>query len=127
MQTDSCFLCNTDDHNPKFQNSYAIAIDDQYPVTLGHCLVFPKRHIASFFKMKKEEHKACLELLEKLRSLLINEDNEIKAFNLGINDGPLAGQTVCHCHIHLIPRRKDDVKDPTGGVRNIFPEHGRYD
>jgi diadenosine tetraphosphate (Ap4A) HIT family hydrolase len=98
-----------------------MAFEDKYPVTKGHMLVTPLRHTPSFFELGASEQKACLQLLENLKQTVVAQDPKVTGFNVGINDGIDAGQTVMHCHIHLIPRRKGDVADPRGGIRHIIP------
>jgi diadenosine tetraphosphate (Ap4A) HIT family hydrolase/5-methylcytosine-specific restriction endonuclease McrA len=120
-----CTFCNLEG-KAKSQNMFAFAIDDKYPVTKNHKLIIPKRHVRSFFELGNAEYKGVLELLKKEKEELGRKDATISAFNVGINDGKDSGQTIIHCHIHLIPRRKDDVSDPTGGVRGIFPEKRKY-
>lgn len=112
-------------------NSYAFVIRDGYPVTPGHSLIIPKRHIASFFKTSEGEKECLLELLELAKAKLDGEFHPA-SYNIGINDGAAAGQTVPHMHIHLIPRYDDDSpygdkgKDPRGGVRWVVPEKADY-
>ena len=102
-----------------------MAIYDGFPVSPGHTLIIPKRHIASFFEATKEEQGAMLDLLSEMRQRLQAEHNP-DGFNIGINDGAAAGQTVMHLHIHLIPRYAGDQPDPRGGVRWIFPDKAEY-
>lgn len=106
-------------------NELAVAVYDAYPVSPGHTLIIPKRHIASFFETTREEQAALLDLLTAMKLLLQNERNP-DGFNIGINDGAAAGQTVMHLHIHLIPRCAGDMNDPRGGVRWIFPDKAAY-
>lgn len=106
-------------------NSHATAIYDGFPVSPGHCLIIPKRHIASFFEATKEEQSALLNLLAEMQDVLVKERNP-DGFNIGINDGAAAGQTIMHLHIHLIPRYAGDQPDPRGGVRWIIPEKAPY-
>ena len=120
-----CAFCNLEG-KAKSQNMFAFAIDDKYPVTKNHKLIIPRRHVRSFFELGNAEYKGVLELLKKEKEELGRKDATISAFNVGINDGKDSGQTIIHCHIHLIPRRKDDVSDPTGGVRGVFPEKRKY-
>jgi ATP adenylyltransferase len=108
------------------RNSLAFAFEDKYPVTEGHTLVSPIRHTPSFFDMGSSEQKACLMLLEQMKVKIAKKDSTITGFNVGVNDGKDAGQTVLHCHIHLIPRRKGDAADPRGGIRRIIPGRGVY-
>ena len=120
-----CPFCNLDKLRIISSNDYAIAIYDGFPVSPGHCLIIPKRHFASFFEATKEEQVALLNLLSEIQELLMREHSP-DGFNVGINVGEAAGQTVMHLHIHLIPRYAGDQPDPRGGVRWIFPEKADY-
>jgi diadenosine tetraphosphate (Ap4A) HIT family hydrolase len=100
-------------------------IRDAYPISQGHSLIIPKRHIQSFFELERVERNSLLDLLEKAKSKLNKEFNP-DSYNIGINDGPEAGQTIPHLHIHLIPRYKGDCEDPRGGVRWINPDKAKY-
>ncbi len=106
-------------------NKLAMAIRDGFPVSPGHTLIIPKRHIATFFDTTTEERLAIFELMDNAKRGL---DAELgpTAYNIGVNDGPAAGQTVPHVHIHLIPRYAGDDTDPRGGVRRIFPKKAKY-
>ncbi len=106
-------------------NEYAFLIRDGYPVTEGHSLIIPNRHVSSFFNLKETEREAMWELVQAEKAEL---DKQYKpaAYNLGINDGPAAGQTVPHCHLHVIPRYEEPNKDPRGGVRWVIPEKADY-
>ncbi|MCZ2152868.1 MAG: HIT family protein [Bryobacterales bacterium] len=106
-------------------NDLAVAIRDGFPVSPGHTLILPKRHVGSFFTVTEAERNAMLALLDATKAGL---DAEFRpdGYNLGINDGPAAGQTVPHLHMHLIPRYEGDREDPRGGIRWIFPERARY-
>ena len=106
-------------------NEFAIAVADRFPVSPGHTLIIPKRHIASLFEATVEERTALFDLLYAMRSRL-QAELKPNGFNIGINDGAAAGQTVMHLHIHLIPRYAGDVPDPRGGVRWIFPDKAAY-
>ena len=101
-------------------------IDIHWPAVEGHTLVIPRRHVASLFDLGRPEVSTCMTLLQKTRDRLIAGDNTITGFNVGMNDGEDAGQTIFHCHWHLIPRRKGDVNQPSGGVRNTIPGKGIY-
>jgi len=103
----------------------AFVIRDGYPISSGHTLIIPKRHIASFFDATETERQVLFKLLDQEKTRL---DNEFRpaGYNIGINDGPAAGQTVPHLHIHLIPRYEGDVEDPRGGIRWIVPEKAKY-
>jgi diadenosine tetraphosphate (Ap4A) HIT family hydrolase len=98
---------------------------DAFPVTQGHTLIVPKRHVASLFDLPDEEQVALWKLVAQVRGKLASE-LQPDGFNVGVNDGPAAGQTVPHAHIHLIPRRMGDVADPRGGVRWIIPNKAAY-
>lgn len=103
----------------------ALVIRDQFPVSPGHTLIIPRRHIASFFESNAEERSQILSLLEAAK-LQLDEEFRPAGYNIGINDGGAAGQTVMHLHLHLIPRFEGDSLDPRGGVRWIFPEKAAY-
>jgi diadenosine tetraphosphate (Ap4A) HIT family hydrolase len=103
----------------------AVALPDAYPVTPGHCLVLPKRHEPDFFELTVDEQGDISELLWELRELL-EAEHHTKSFNVGVNAGAAAGQTVDHAHVHLIPRYAGDVPDPRGGVRWVIPERAPY-
>ena len=106
-------------------NPHGMVIRDGFPISPGHTLVIPNRHIGSFFELSPEERQSLLDLLDAAKLVL---DSELKpdGYNIGINDGPSAGQTVPHLHIHLIPRYNGDQTDPRGGVRWIIPEKADY-
>jgi diadenosine tetraphosphate (Ap4A) HIT family hydrolase len=107
------------------ENDKAIWLQDGFPVSPGHSLLIPKRHIASFFEATVEERVALLALLDQAHEA-VQESNAPDGFNIGVNVGVAAGQTVPHLHIHLIPRYMGDQEDPRGGVRKIFPEKAVY-
>jgi len=108
------------------ENDLAYAICDGFPVTSLHSLVIPKRHAATYFDLTSFELLACDQLLRSLRDQILIEDALVQGFNIGLNAGAAAGQTVFHCHFHLIPRRVGDVDDPRGGVRHTIPGKGYY-
>lgn len=107
------------------ENVLAFAISDIYAVNQGHCLVITKRHIESFFDATKEEVEALFSLVSEMK-VILDQRFEPGGYNIGINVGDVAGQTVSHVHVHLIPRYKGDVQNPRGGVRNIIPGKGDY-
>jgi diadenosine tetraphosphate (Ap4A) HIT family hydrolase len=121
----TCPFCNPDKSKVILTNDHAMAFHDGYPVTPGHSLIVPKRHISSFFEATRDEQAAMLDLLAEMRQLLLSERSP-DGFNVGINDGAAAGQTVMHLHIHLIPRYAGDTEDPRGGVRWIMPKKAPY-
>tara|TARA_B100001093_G_scaffold262235_1_gene250675 strand:- start:646 stop:1044 length:399 start_codon:yes stop_codon:yes gene_type:complete len=100
--------------------------DTAYPVTKHHTLIITNRHVEDFFDLNKSEMTELNEILKKQKEELKILDKEISAFNIGVNIGKDAGQSIMHCHIHLIPRRKGDVEDPRGGVRGVIPEKQKY-
>jgi ATP adenylyltransferase len=123
---DGCLFCNLDGERILYKNELAVAIRDAFPVTPLHTLVIPKRHVPEMFDLSRPETNACNELLVKAKQGLNAADPEVRGFNVGINNGEAAGQTVQHCHIHLIPRRGGDVPNPVGGIRNVIPGKGPY-
>ena len=122
----NCIFCQLENSIINIENNLALCFNDQYPVTSGHSLIIPKRHVQSFFELTIEERIAMFELLDAQKIKLQEKDNSITSFNLGVNDGIDAGQTIMHCHIHLIPRRSGDMKNPRGGVRGVIPEKQSY-
>jgi diadenosine tetraphosphate (Ap4A) HIT family hydrolase len=120
-----CPFCTLPPERIIDSNDLALVIRDGYPISPGHTLVIPKRHIGSWFEITQTEQEALLNLLTKSKAVL---ETEFKpdGYNIGINDGPTAGQTVPHLHMHLIPRYKGDQEDPRGGVRWIIPEKAKY-
>jgi len=99
----------------------ACVIADRFPVTAGHLLIIPKRHEPSWFELSQGELAQCHLLLKKMRERILDEEQDVLGFNVGINAGAVAGQTVMHSHMHLIPRRRNDVTDPRGGVPGVIP------
>ena len=120
-----CEFCNLESE-AEAGNSMAFAIKDKFPVTKSHMLVIPRRHTKSFFDLIPGEREECYVLLDELKQKITKNDRTVTGFNIGINDSEDAGQTIPHCHIHLIPRRKGDVKDPSGGIRSVIPEKRAY-
>jgi len=120
-----CLFCKPKDRIIA-ENKLSYAIYDAYPVTELHTLVIPKRHVAAYFDLYQPELNACNQLLQHLKDDIQKQDSSVTGFNIGINNGEDAGQTIFHCHIHLIPRRKDDVENPRGGVRGVIPEMQSY-
>ena len=108
------------------ENDYAYATLDGYPVSEGHTLIIPKRHFADYFDITHREHAAVHDIMRIRRKDLLRGDSRIEGFNTGANSGEVAGQTIWHCHIHLIPRRKGDTPNPRGGVRGVIPDRMSY-
>ena len=121
-----CIFCNINQSRILYSNEYFYVILDVYPVTELHTLIIPHRHISSYFELSKEEQSSLFLLLKKHKDKLQKIDSTITGFNMGINDGEDAGQTVFHCHVHLIPRRKGDVKNAKGGVRGVISSKQSY-
>jgi diadenosine tetraphosphate (Ap4A) HIT family hydrolase len=103
-----------------------VVMYDKNPVSKGHLLIIPKRHCLDYFEMTGEEQIDANNLLKKLRDKISGEDNSVTGFNIGMNSGESAGQTIFHCHIHLIPRRDGDTENPRGGVRGVIPGKMNY-
>lgn len=121
----TCPFCNLSTARVLFRNEAALAVRDAYPVSPGHTLLIPLRHIASIFDATPGERQALFQLLELARAQLESEFSPA-AYNIGINDGAVAGQTVPHLHVHLIPRYPGDVPDPRGGIRWIIADKADY-
>jgi len=124
-ESKTCPFCPVKDREILADHPLAVAITDSFPLTRGHTLVVPRRHVASFFELTADERLAILDLLDQARAAL-DRDYAPDGYNIGINDGAAAGQTVMHLHVHLIPRYKGDADDPRGGVRWIFPRKAEY-
>ena len=121
-----CIFCSIKKDELLFENNLAYASTDSYPVSKFHSLVVPKRCIKNFFELNNQEIIACNDLIKKLQKKILSEDNTVKGFNIGTNSGKAAGQSIFHCHIHVIPRREGDVKNPQGGVRSVIPSKQHY-
>lgn len=121
-----CPLCDIDAERIIGENVLAVAVRDTYPVTPLHMLVFPRRHATTWFDLSVPEQRAINLLLDMERKAVLVEDNTVSGFNVGMNCGDVAGQTVPHAHVHLIPRRRGDVEEPRGGVRGVIPGKASY-
>ena len=121
-----CPFCSVGDRMILLQNTLAVIVRDHYPVSEWHLLVIPKRHTTDYFDLGSAEVRACQTLLSEARKLVLKEDPTVVGFNVGINSGSVAGQTVMHSHIHLIPRRNGDNPNPRGGVRGVIPAKAYY-
>ena len=108
------------------ENKLAYVTFDSYPVSNYHSLIIPKRHIKSYFNLTELEVISCKKLIIIMKNKIKKKDNLVKGFNIGINEGKVAGQSIMHSHIHLIPRRKGDVLNPQGGVRGVIPSKQHY-
>ena len=121
-----CLFCNIKESGSTLENELAYVSYDTYPVAYGHCLIIPKRHVKNYFDLSEQEIIACYHLIKKIKIKIENDDDSVQGFNVGTNSGIVAGQSVMHCHIHLIPRRKGDVENPQGGVRSVIPSKQHY-
>jgi diadenosine tetraphosphate (Ap4A) HIT family hydrolase len=111
---------------PVASNALCYAIRDGNPVTPLHTLIIPWRHVESIFDLHGAERNAIFALLDEMRSEIQHEDGTVAGFNIGVNNGEAAGQSVPHVHVHLIPRRRGDVENPRGGVRGVIPRKASY-
>ena len=126
LSNTTCIFCNIEQDRIILEDQSFIIIRDVYPVTFLHTLIIPKRHIETYFDLSAKEIIGLNKILLDEKIHLEREDASITGFNIGMNCGKDAGQTVMHCHIHLIPRRKSDVDDPRGGVRGVIPNKQKY-
>jgi len=120
---DSCPFCQI--QHIILRNSLAVAVYDKYPVSPGHLLIIPMRHIADYFDATKDELQAMCDLI-KQGKVLLDRERQPDGYNIGVNCGEAAGQTVMHLHIHLIPRYLGDLANPRGGVRGVIPDRRIY-
>ena len=123
---DPCLFCDIKKSGCAYENELAYASYDSYPVTKHHCLIIPKRHIKDYFDLSNDELVACNEIIQIIKKEIIKKDPTVKGFNLGTNIGKVSGQSILHCHLHLIPRREGDVDNPQGGVRSVIPNKQHY-
>ncbi|HKL58599.1 MAG TPA: HIT family protein [Sphaerochaeta sp.] len=121
-----CIFCTMDTGRIIDENALAYAIKDNFPVSEGHTLIIPKHHESDYFLLTAEEKACCDELLARARRRILDSGSSVEGFNVGINIGEAAGQSIFHCHIHLIPRRKGDTPNPRGGVRHVIAHKGCY-
>ena len=120
-----CPFCPPPADHVLIERPLAFVKRDGYPLTKGHALIIPRRHVATFFETTAEERQAMLGLLDAAKAML-DREHRPDGYNIGINNGPAAGQTVMHVHLHIIPRYLGDRSDPRGGIRWIFPEKAAY-
>jgi diadenosine tetraphosphate (Ap4A) HIT family hydrolase/5-methylcytosine-specific restriction endonuclease McrA len=121
-----CLFCEIPTRRIVASNELAYAVEDSYAVTPMHALIIPKRHVPTYFDLGRPEVNACNLLLEETRARVTKNDASVEGFNIGMNCGEVAGQSIFQCHIHLIPRRRGDVENPRGGVRHVIPGKGNY-
>ena len=121
-----CIFCKIRTEEVQFENQLAYSSIDSYPVSELHSLIIPKRHVETYFELTNEEIQSCNELILKTKEKILKQDSSVKGFNIGTNAGKVAGQSIMHCHIHLIPRREGDVENPQGGVRSVISKKQHY-
>jgi diadenosine tetraphosphate (Ap4A) HIT family hydrolase len=123
----NCIFCEINETKSRIilQNSYAFAISDQYPVSQGHTLIILKRHVPSIFEASSEEISAIFDLTNQVQKIL-SKQFKPDGYNVGFNDLKAAGQSIPHCHMHIIPRYQGDVKNPRGGIRGVIPGKQNY-
>ncbi len=121
-----CLFCISKTSGIAHENELAYASYDTYPVSNLHCLIIPKRHLSDYFDLTNDELIACNDLIKKIKTEITTKDKTVKAFNIGTNAGKISGQSIMHCHIHIIPRRDGDVENPQGGVRSVIPKNQYY-
>ncbi|MCK5809664.1 MAG: HIT family protein [Cocleimonas sp.] len=125
-----CPLCSTKDmvieKGQPIENELAYALTDTNPVSPGHCLIVTRRHVAEFFQATKEEKLAIFDLVDKMKAI-IDEKHNPDGYNIGVNIGKAAGQSVPHIHIHMMPRYTGDIENPRGGVRGVIPAKQKYE
>jgi diadenosine tetraphosphate (Ap4A) HIT family hydrolase len=125
MDQQRCPFCHLEKSRIALEDDWSAAFPDAFPVAEGHTLVVPRRHVASLFDLPEQEQAALWRLVALVRGKLMDELRP-DGFNVGANDGPAAGQTVTHAHVHVIPRRTGDVADPRGGIRWVVPAKAVY-
>lgn len=121
----ACPFCHVPEGEVLVGSEMALAFLDHFPISNGHTLIVPRSHIASFFYLRAEMQAAIWQLVAEVRPVLM-ERFGVESFNIGLNDGSAAGQTVPHAHVHLIPRYNGDVAEPRGGIRWVIPEKAAY-
>ena len=121
-----CIFCNIKERGCVHENDLAYVSYDSYPVSEYHCLIIPKKHMKDYFDLTNEDLIACNDLIKIIKDEITNKDHTVKGFNLGTNIGQASGQSILHCHFHLIPRRKNDVINPQGGIRSVIPNKQHY-
>ena len=121
-----CLFCNISKSGMAKENKLAYVSYDSFPVTDMHCLIIPKRHVKDYFDLTHDEIISCNQLIKDIKHEIQTKDSSVKGFNIGTNVGKISGQSIFHCHIHLIPRREGDVENPQGGVRSVIPLKQHY-
>ena len=123
---DKCPFCNVESEREIVaSSSLSIAFFDGFPVSPGHALIIPRRHVASFFELTQEERIDMLNLADDVKRI-VDDKFHPDGYNIGVNIGEAAGQSIFHVHMHLIPRYSGDVPNPRGGVRGVIPARQNY-
>jgi len=121
-----CPFCKVESEREIIASSpLSVAFFDGFPVSPGHALIIPKRHVSSFFDLSQEERQDLLNLADSVKQI-VEERYHPDGYNIGVNVGEAAGQSICHVHIHLIPRYQGDVPNPRDGVRGVIPDKQNY-
>jgi diadenosine tetraphosphate (Ap4A) HIT family hydrolase len=120
-----CPFCRLEPAQVVLANAHALAVRDLYPISLGHSLIIPRHHVTSVFHLSPEELAGIWVMVREVRAHL-QAEHRPNAFTIGVNDGTAAGQTICHGHVHVVPRYQGDVPDPRGGIRWVIPEKAPY-
>ena len=123
---DECLFCRVNPIHLVAEDELCYAAKDSFPVTEFHTLIIPKRHVANYFDLNLSEVSAMHEILVEMKRTIETKDDSVTGFNIGVNSGKDAGQSIFHVHVHLIPRRKGDVENPRGGVRGVIPHKQKY-
>ncbi len=126
MEKNNCIFCSKEKLNIVYEDDVFYVIRDAYPVTKDHTLIILNEHNKTYFDLRDKDYVQLNNIIKFQKHSLLKKDNSITGFNIGINEGETAGQTVMHLHIHLIPRRKGDIDDPRGGVRGVIPSKQKY-
>ena len=126
VRMEDCLFCHIEKSRLVMEEENFYIIRDAFPVTDLHTLIISRRHIQSFFELTDSEISSYTKILNKCRIDLLDQDSSISGFNVGFNDGVDAGQTIMHCHVHIIPRRSGDVINPRGGIRGVIPGKQNY-
>ena len=126
MEKNNCIFCSKEKLNIIYEDDIFFVIRDSFPVTKDHTLIILNNHDKTYFDLRNKDILQLNNILKFQKESLMQNDNTITGFNIGINQGESAGQTVMHLHIHLIPRRKGDIEDPRGGVRGVIPSKQKY-
>jgi len=121
-----CIFCNLPKSRIVDEDDFMLVVKDNFPVTKHHTLFIPKRHVEDYFGLYQPELNSLNKFLAKHKEIINNKDKSVTGFNIGMNNGEDAGQTIFHCHVHLIPRRKGDIKNPRGGIRGVIPSKKDY-